>query len=103
MSALQAGVSGMLAHQIRMDAVGNDIANADTIGFKSEQVMFADMLYDVITPAAAATDSFGTRNPSAVGQGVDVASIDTDFTQGSLQATGRTTDIAIEGNGFLAV
>src|SRR4051812_39189564 len=90
MSALQSGVSGMLAHQTRMDVVGNNIANADTIGFKGERVMFTDALYAA---------SSGTE----VGQGVLIAGTQTDYAQGSLTATGRTTDVAIEGEGFLTV
>jgi flagellar hook protein FlgE len=90
MSALQTGVTGMLAHQLRMDAVGNNIANSNTIGFKGVSVMFADALYQQM-------------ESGSVGQGVLVAGIDTNFAQGSLLATGRTTDIAIEGEGFLAV
>jgi flagellar hook protein FlgE len=80
----------MLAHQTRMDVVGNNIANADTVGFKGERVMFTDALYAA---------SSGTE----VGQGVIVAGTQTDYAQGSLTATGRTTDVAIEGEGFLTV
>jgi flagellar hook protein FlgE len=103
MSAMDAGVSGMLAEQTRMNAVGNNIANASTIGFKSSDVLFADELYQILQPGTAPTDGSGGTNPSSVGQGVMVAGTNTDFGQGSLMATGRTTDVAIEGNGFLTV
>src|SRR5689334_20793368 len=101
MSAMDAGVSGMLAEQTRMNAVGNNIANSSTVGYKSSDVLFADELYQILQPGTAPTAQSGGTNPSAIGQGVMVAGTDTDFGQGSLTATGRTTDVAIEGSGFL--
>src|SRR5947207_12918996 len=103
MSALDTGVSGMLANQTRMDAVGNNIANANTVGYKSERALFMDALYQIINPASAPSATLGGTDPSALGQGVLVSGLDANFAQGSLQSTGRTTDIAIEGQGFLAV
>jgi flagellar hook protein FlgE len=91
MSALQTGVSGMLAHQTRMDAIGNNITNSNTVGFKSSRMLFADALY-----AAGGTDT-------EIGQGVLIAAADTNYGQGSMAATGRTLDVAIEGEGFLTV
>jgi flagellar hook protein FlgE len=102
-TALQAGVSGMLAHQTRMDAVGNNIANANTIGFKSSTAEFADLLNQTIRPATPTTASHGGTNPSAMGSGVTVSSVNTNYAQGTLQDTGRNLDVAIEGNGFLSV
>jgi flagellar hook protein FlgE len=103
MSAIQSGVSGMLANQARLDAVGNNIANANTIGYKSARVLFSDALYQVLKPAGAPTANLGGTNPNVVGQGVLVAGTDISFTQGNLMATGRTTDVAIDGSGFLPV
>lgn len=103
MSALQTGVSGILAHQTRMDAIGNNIANANTVGFKSSRVLFADTLDQVLAPASAPTTNLGGTNPMTLGQGVGIAGIDTKFSQGTLQATGRSLDVAIEGDGMLAV
>lgn len=103
MSALDAGVSGMLADQIRIDAVGNNIANAGTAGYKSSDVLFADALYQVIQPATAPSGTTGGTDPTAIGQGVVVSGTNSDFSQGSLMATGRSTDVAIEGDGFLTV
>lgn len=103
MSALQAGVSGMLAEQTRMDAVGNNIANSNTVGYKSVHVMFADALYQILKPATAPSGLLGGTNAVAVGEGVQVAGMDTNFGQGNLTATGRTTDVAVDGDGFLTV
>ena len=102
-TALQAGVSGMLAHQTKMDSVGNNIANANTIGFKSTSTQFADMLNHTLYPASASTAQRGGTNPSTIGGGVRVSSLDTNFAQGALQDTGRNLDVAVEGNGFLTV
>jgi flagellar hook protein FlgE len=103
MSAIQSGVSGMLANQARLDAVGNNIANANTIGYKSARVLFSDALYQVLKPAGAPTGNLGGTNPNVVGQGTLVAGTDISFNQGNLTATGRTTDVAIDGSGFLPV
>lgn len=103
MSALQAGIMGMLAHQLRMDAVGNNIANANTVGYKTLRVMFSDALYQVVQAATPPGEGRGGTNPSSIGQGVLVSGIEGQFRQGDLMATGRTTDVAIEGDGFLAV
>jgi flagellar hook protein FlgE len=103
MSALDTGVSGMLAEQIRIDAVGNNIANSSTAGYKSSDVLFADALYQIIQPATGPSAQTGGTDPTAVGQGVLVAGTTSNFGQGSLMATGRTTDVAIDGEGFLAV
>lgn len=103
MGALQTGVSGILAQQTRMDAIGNNIANANTVGYKSSRVLFSDTLDQVLQPAAAPTETLGGTNPMTLGQGVGIASIDTKFSQGTLQATGRSLDVAVEGDGMLAV
>ena len=102
-TALQNGVSGLLAQQVAMDTLGNNVANANTTAFKSSTAEFTDMLYQTIRPASTATAQHGGSNPSMLGTGVKVASISKNFAQGSLQATGRNLDIAIEGNGFLPV
>jgi flagellar hook protein FlgE len=93
----------MLAEQTRIDAVGNNIANSSTAGYKSSDVMFTDALYQTIQPATAPSAQIGGTDPTSVGEGVIAAATDSNFSQGSLMATGRTTDVAIEGEGFLAV
>ena len=103
MSALESGVSGMLAEQTRMDAVGNNIANSNTVGYKSVDVLFADALYQELKPASAPSALRGGTDALTVGEGVQVASTTTNFGQGALTATGRSTDVAVEGEGFLPV
>lgn len=100
MRSLYAGVSGLQNHQTRMDVVGNNISNVNTIGFKKGRVNFQDMISQMQAGAARPSEEIGGVNPKQVGLGVQVATIDTIHTQGSLQTTGLTSDLAIQGNGF---
>ena len=100
MRSLYAGVSGMQNHQTRLDVIGNNVANVNTTGFKRGRVNFQDMISQQMSAAASPTTEVGGVNPKEVGLGVTVAAIDTVFTQGNLQTTGVSTDVAIQGNGF---
>jgi len=100
MRSLFAGVSGLKNHQTRMDVIGNNIANVNTIGFKSGRVSFQDVLSQTLQGASAGSGGRGGTNPVQVGLGVGLASIDTLFTDGSFQPTGKQTDLAIQGAGF---
>ena len=100
MRSLYSGVSGLQNHQTRMDVIGNNISNVNTVGFKRARVNFQDMISQQMSGAAKPTDEVGGVNPKEVGLGMTVASIDNVFTQGNLQSTGITTDLAIQGNGF---
>lgn len=104
--SLYSGVSGMKNHQIRMDVIGNNIANVNTTGYKSGRANFQDILYQtMISPVAPVndTDGSGSINPAQIGTGMTVASIGVNMEQGTLQNTGRTLDLAIQGNGFFCV
>ncbi len=100
MRSLYSGVSGLQNHQIRMDVIGNNISNVNTIGFKRGRVNFHDLISQNMSGAARPTDEVGGVNPKQIGLGMTVASIDTIHSQGSLQTTGVISDIAIQGNGF---
>ncbi len=100
MRSLYSGVSGLQNHQVRMDVVGNNISNVNTTGFKKGRVNFQDLLSQTMSGAARPTEQLGGVNPQQVGLGMRVASIDTLFSQGSLQTTGNKTDIAIQGEGM---
>lgn len=104
--SLFAGVAGMKNHQIRMDVIANNISNVNTVGFKSQRANFQDMVYQMIKSPSAptgGTSGAGSINPSQVGTGVIVAGVGTNMGQGALQGTGRTLDLAIQGNGFFQV
>jgi len=98
--SLYSGASGMKNHQIRMDVIGNNVANVNTTGFKGSRANFQDVLYQTIRYASAAGDNQGGINPSQVGLGVMVSSITNNTGQGGLQNTGRSLDLAINGNGW---
>src|SRR6185437_8439647 len=98
-----AAVSGIDANQTMLDEIGNNIANADTVGYKAGQVQFGDLLSEQIAGATAPTGRAGGTNPVAVGSGVLVTSVGTDLTEGSLESTGNPNDVAIQGSGYLIV
>jgi flagellar hook protein FlgE len=100
MRSLYSGVAGLQNHQVRMDVLGNNIANVNTTGFKKGRVNFQDLLYQSMSGAARPNTEVGGVNPKEIGLGMLVASVDTIHTQGSLQSTGVTTDVAMMGNGF---
>jgi flagellar hook protein FlgE len=93
-------ISGLRGHQIMMDVIGNNIANVNTVGFKSGRVNFQDILSQTLHGATAPSGGLGSINPAQIGLGMTVAGIDVLQTQGNLQSTGKTTDMAIQGDGF---
>src|SRR5512138_2710271 len=103
MRSLFSGVSGLQNHQVRMDVVGNNIANVNTTGFKKGRVNFQDLLYQQMSGASRPNEEVGGVNPKEIGLGMSIASIDTIHTQGSLQTTGVMTDVAVQGNGFFVL
>lgn len=98
--SLYSGISGLRSHQTMLDVTGNNIANVNTAGYKAASVQFQDTLSQLTQGAAAPGADAGGGNPAQVGLGVQVAGINTNFAQGSAQATGRGTDLMIEGEGF---
>lgn len=100
MRSLFSAVSGLRNHQIRMDVIGNNIANVNTVGFKSSRVNFQEVFNQTLRGAAGAREDRGGSNPQQIGLGMTVSSIDVLHTQGNLQVTGKMTDLAVEGNGF---
>ena len=103
MRSLFAAVSGLRGHQTRMDVIGNNVANVNTIGFKSSRTTFADTLSQTTAAASAPQDGTGGTNAKQIGLGANVASIDLLFTDGSPQTTGNNTDLAISGDGLFIV
>lgn len=100
MRSLYSGVSGLQNHQLRTDVIGNNISNINTNGFKKGRVNFQDMISQTLTGASRPADAKGGTNAKQVGLGMQTASIDTLMYQGSLQTTGKQTDLAIQGEGF---
>ncbi len=105
MRSMFSGVSGLRTHQTRMDVIGNNIANVNTVAFKSGRVTFQEVFSQTVKGATAPNDETGRggQNPMQIGLGVGVGSIDTIMTGGSPQRTDNLTDIAIDGEGFFIV
>ncbi|GHV14167.1 hypothetical protein AGMMS49938_09840 [Fibrobacterales bacterium] len=101
--SLNAGVTGLVNHQTRMDVIGNNISNVNTVGYKNRRVTFEESFNQLIKGASKSESKAGGTNPTQVGLGVAVGSIDMITTQGNLQNTGRTLDLAIEGDAFFGV
>lgn len=103
MRSLFSGVSGIKVHQTRMDVIGNNIANINTVGFKGSRTTFSDMLSQMQRNSSAPTDTRGGINPRQIGLGVNVESIDLLFTDASPQQTGKNTDLALSGNALFVL
>jgi flagellar hook protein FlgE len=93
--SLFSGVSGLRTHQMRMDTLANNIANVNTTGYKTGRANFQEVLAQLVGRTAVSS--------TQIGLGVGLAAIDNVFAQGALQVTGRSLDLAIEGNGFFVV
>ena len=97
-------ISGLRSHQTMMDVTGNNIANVNTTGYKSSRATFQEALTQVTRGATGPNvPAQGGTNPFQVGLGTQVAGTDTNFGQGSVQTTGRATDLSINGDGFFLV
>ncbi|MBK7189296.1 MAG: flagellar hook-basal body complex protein [bacterium] len=102
--SLYSGVSGLGANLTNLDVIGNNIANSNTVGFKSGRVTFNEMLTQTMKSASRpVSGGLGGTNPQQIGLGTMVGSIDTNFNQGNFQTTGKKTDIAIQGPGFFVL
>lgn len=105
--SLTSGTSSLKAHQQRFDVISNNIANVNTIGYKSSRATFADQFSQSFSigssPNVITGGGIGGINPMQIGLGVRVASVETDFSQGSIKATSRPTDLALQGKGFFVV
>jgi flagellar hook protein FlgE len=103
LKSLYAGVSGMQAFQNKLDVIGNNIANVNTVGFKKSRTVFQDILSQNISGATAPTGTQGGVNPRQIGLGVKVGAIDTLHTPGSPMTTNIGTDLAIDGDAYFVV
>lgn len=105
MSSMTAAISGLKAHQTRMDVISNNIANVNTIGYKASRVTFKEAYSRQLSSASAPNKELGIGgiNPKQVGLGVNLNSVTTNYTTGSIDTTDSSLDIAIDGEGYLIV
>ena len=102
-NALFAGLSGIDVNQTKLNVVGNNIANANTVAFKATRVLFKPQIYATDSAGSPPTNESGGTNPQQRGTGATVAALDRDFESGSIEVTGKNTHLAIRGDGFLVV
>lgn len=103
MRSMYSGVSGLRAHQLKMDIIGNNIANVNTVGFKGQRVTFQEVYSQTIKGAGSPQAGKGGTNAHQVGLGISLASIDTFHIRGAVQRTDNNTDLAINGDGFFVI
>lgn len=106
MRSLYSGVSGLKTHQTKMDVIGNNIANVNTVGYKSQSVTFQDVMYQTTQAASGAngTTGVGGTNAKQIGLGVTTGAISTNITTaGATQTTNNPFDVKITGNSFFVV
>lgn len=101
--SLYSGVSGLKTHQQRMDVIGNNIANVNTVGNKADVVTFKDVYYQTKRSPSAATATLGGVNPRQVGYGVQMNTTSANMTQSGYTQSDNIYDMAINGNGFFQV
>lgn len=101
--SLYSGISGMKVNQTKMDVIGNNISNVSTTAFKYSRTRFQDMLSQSVNDAMSPSTNLGGVNPSQVGLGVKLAGIDTIVSQGNMQSTSRSLDVAVDGEGYFMV
>jgi flagellar hook protein FlgE len=100
LNSLFSGVSGLQNLQTMMDVIGDNISNIDTIGYKSSDITFSDTFNDFVKAGMNATATTGGTNSFQVGLGMKINSINTNWTQGTFETTGVTSDLALQGNGM---
>lgn len=103
MRSMYSGVSGLRIHQTKMDVIGNNIANVNTVGFKASRVTFSEVFSQTIQGASGANENTGGTNPMQIGLGASISSIDVDMGEGAAQRTDNPLDLKIEGDGFFVV
>ncbi|MTI57302.1 flagellar hook protein FlgE [Geosporobacter ferrireducens] len=103
MRSMYSAVSGLRVHQTKMDVIGNNIANVNTVGFKASKVTFQEVFSQVIKGASSPQGGMGGTNPQQIGLGASIASMNVRHTQGAAQRTNYPLDVMIDGSGFFVV
>jgi flagellar hook protein FlgE len=103
MRGMYSAISGLRNHQIMLDVTANDLANVNTVGFKSSRVSFRDSLAQLQRSGASAKTGTAGAKSAQIGLGVQLGSIDNQMTNGAFQSTGSPYDVAIQGSGWFRV
>lgn len=103
MRSMFSGVSGLRVHQTKMDVIGNNISNVNTVGYKATTMHFQDSFSQVMRSAGSPQGGLGGTNPQQIGLGANIGGMDVDHSKGSTQRTDRPLDLMIDGNGYFVV
>ncbi|MBA4385185.1 MAG: hypothetical protein C0410_10660 [Anaerolinea sp.] len=98
--SMTTAISALNLNQTFLDVISDNLANSNTTGFKASRVIFQDQFAQIMTSGAAPIGAVGGINPTQIGLGVKLGYVSPSFTQGMMQSTGRSTDLAVQGNGF---
>jgi flagellar basal-body rod protein FlgG len=101
--SLQVAATGMAAQETQLDTIANNLANANTVGYKRQDAEFEDLLYQNVRSASPTEGGAVAPTSTQVGSGARVVAVSRSFAQGAIQQTGNPLDVAIEGSGFLTV
>lgn len=101
--SLNSGVTGLRNHQVRIDVIGNNIANVNTAGYKAQRAEFQTLVSQTLREGTLPTDGRGGTNAQQVGLGIGVGAISSIQTQGALQYTGKSTDLSLQGEGYFVL
>lgn len=104
MRALWSAASGMVAQQLNVDNIANNLSNVNTSGFKKSRIDFQDVMYQTLkSPGSSAAEGLQVPTGLSIGLGVRAAATQKIFTQGNMQQTGNPLDLVIEGDGFFQI
>ena len=101
--SMYAAISGLKSHMNALSVIGNNIANVNTLGYKTTRYTFNEALYTTQRTGSDGTDSLGGRNPAQIGFGASIGTIDLDMSTKNYTLTGRNLDTMIDGDGFFIV
>jgi len=102
-SSLNTALTGLSAAETQIDVIGNNLANSQTVGFKSSQTVFATQFHQTLSLGGGPTPDNGGTNPRQIGLGVQVAEIAANHNQGTIEISSSASDMAIQGDGFFIV
>ena len=100
---MYAAIAGLRTHMQNLNVIGNNIANVNTYGYKASRAVFKTSLYTTLSGGSNGTVTMGGTNPSQIGYGSTVASVDIDMSTGNYAVTGSSTDMMLDGDGFFLV
>jgi flagellar hook protein FlgE len=102
-SALSTALTGLTTAETKIDVVGNNLANSQTVGFKESEVVVTSQFLQTLTHGSAPSSTSGGTNPRQIGMGARVNEVSPTFSQGTVQTSSNPTDLALQGDGFFIV